>query len=153
MAKRPTFSYEAALQLARGYNMTAKHLELVHQAEVKARKVRPIVETIGWVASTTVLQALALELLLKALVHRAGVGVPPTHHLVELFQLLPQGQRDAADARYAARGALTERKTLAEVLAYCDDAFATWRYLHEKPSVECSMGEMMRAFAVLQEGS
>ena len=66
--------------------------------------------------------------------------------------MLPPNVRDAAEARYVATRQSWMRGTLAEILAACATAFETWRYLHEQPSVHCSMGEMQRAFAVLSEG-
>ncbi len=44
------------------------------------------------------------------------------------------------------------RATLAEVLAYSAPVFEMWRYQHEHPHVEASIGEMQSAFESLADG-
>jgi hypothetical protein len=94
------------------------------------------------------LEALALELLLKAKLLRAGTRPPKWHNHSDLFALLPAAEQQDAEQVYQANRDPTTRATLAEVLDLSAKAFERWRYHHEQPAAP-SLGEMQRAFSSL----
>lgn len=109
-------------------------------------------ETMSRVVSSTVLEALALELILKVKIDRMGIKIPKTHNHADLFAELPAPERQQAGQRYQSSRHRAMRPTIEEALAFSADAFESWRYLHEHQHVEASMGEMQRAFNALVHG-
>jgi hypothetical protein len=105
-------------------------------------------ETLGIVAGVTVLEALALELVLKARLLQSGINPPKWHSHSDLFALLPEAEQQVAGQIYQANRNSAMRETLAEVLNFSAKAFERWRYHHEQPA-EASLGEMQQAFDVL----
>jgi len=106
----------------------------------------------GKAAGAVVLEALALEILLKARLLRAGIPVPRWHDHSALYGLLPDTERQEAEQRYQSAGWPPMRATLAEALSASANLFVEWRYMHEEISVEASLGEMQRAYAALADG-
>ena len=105
-------------------------------------------ETLGVVAGVTVLEALALELVLKARLLQSGIKPPKWHSHSDLFALLPDAEQQVAGQIYQANRHSAMRETLAEVLNFSAEAFERWRYHNEQPA-EASLREMQRAFDVL----
>ena len=173
---KPPFDAGAALKTARGYHDSAALLESIRKEELASLpRVEPQIaqgngfcavgfahvgldmdflnRNQGYAISATVLEALALEIVLKVRLARAGLAVPRTHSHAELFDALPASDRQAAEERYKMGGHPFRSTTLEAALADSDDVFETWRYLYEEPAgVEASTGEMRRAFRVLAEG-
>jgi hypothetical protein len=106
-------------------------------------------QIVGRTASATALEALALELVLKVRLSRAGVPVRKMHNHADLFAKLPASDKKDAEERYQARRHPAMRATLAEVLTYSANVFEDWRYMHEHHHVQASMAEMQRAFEAL----
>jgi hypothetical protein len=150
----PPFNADAAMKVACGFHGTACLLEGILKQErlaLKSIDLETINHLLGRTASMVMLEALAVELALKVRLDRAGITVARTHNHANLFEL-PAADRKDAEERYQARRHPAMRATLAEVLAYSAPVFEMWRYQHEHPSVEASLGEMQRAFDALAEG-
>jgi hypothetical protein len=149
------FNAEAALRAARGYHSTAALLERVYREEQASLKegvnftVDMVHEIISRVVSSTVLEALAVELVLKVRLSQAGIPIPKTHNHAKLFDHLPLSERKESGQRYRAIRHPTMRATIEEALAFSAAVFERWRYIHEHQSVEASMLEMQRAFNAL----
>ena len=162
MHRRPTitsgsFNAEGALKAARGYHSTAMLLERIQQEMASKKRgvtltADTLNETMGRVLSSTVLEALALELVLKVKLDQAGIKIPRTHDHAALFAKLPAPEQQQAGRLYQTSRHPAMRATIEEVLAFSADAFERWRYLHEHQQVEASMGEMQRAFNALVHG-
>jgi HEPN domain-containing protein len=141
---------ENVAKAARVIHNAANQLEKVH-ADAKSDTsidCAYLDETVGMIAGATVLEALALELVLKARLIRAGTRPPKWHSHSDLFALLPAAEQLDAEQIYQANRHPTMRATLAEVLDHTAKAFERWRYHHEQPA-EPSLGEMQRAFGSL----
>ena len=110
-------------------------------------------EGTGRVAGAIVLEALALEIVLKARLLRAEIPVPRTHDHSALYGLLPDAEKQEAEQRYQTAGWPPMRATtLAEALSASANVFVEWRYMHEHVSVQASTGEIRRAYAALADG-
>jgi HEPN domain-containing protein len=105
-------------------------------------------ETLGITAGVTVLEALALELALKARLLQSGIKPPKWHSHSDLFALLPHAEQQVAGQIYQANRLSAMPETLAEVLNFTAKAYERWRYHNEQPA-EASLGEMQRAFDAL----
>jgi len=146
------------MKAARGFHETAALLEKIHKQDLisvpkgTTLDVDIISQIMGRITSATVLEALALELILKARLNLAGLAVKRTHNHATLFAKLPSSEREQARQLYQASRHPAMRATLEEALAYSGQVFEQWRYLHEHPQVEASMGEMQRAFEALAHG-
>ena len=133
-------------------------LERIHREEMASIKERKtftidiLNETMGRVVSSTVLEALALELVLKVKLDQAKIEIPITHDLATLFAKLPAPEQRQVGRRYQTSRHPAMRPTIEEALAFSSDAFERWRYLHEHQYVEASMGEMQCAFNALVHG-
>jgi hypothetical protein len=153
--KQP-YNADGAMKAARGFHGTAGLLEVIHKQELarlpKGTSLEPelLNQVVGRTASATVLEALALELVLKVRLNRAGVAVRRTHNHADLFAKLPASDKKDAEERYQARHPAM-RATLSEVLTYSANVFENWRYIHEHHHVQASMGEMQRAFESLAD--
>ena len=98
------------------------------------------------------LEALALEIVLKARLLRSGIAIPRTHDHASLYASLPDVEKQDVGQRYQSARHPAMGPTLADALAFRANVFAKWRYLHERGLVEASMGEMRRAFRALDDG-
>jgi hypothetical protein len=112
------------LKAARGFLEPARELEAIHRRET-APVPKGIVLDSAWIdrvsgriVSATVLEAVAVELALKARLTRAGVKPPNIHNHLKLFALLPQADRDEVEKEYQGRRHPMMRKTFACGLAY-----------------------------------
>jgi HEPN domain len=149
---------ENILRVARGFLDTARELEATHRRETAPPPKGTTIDSAwldraqGRIVSATILEALAVELALKARLTHAHVEPPNTHDHLELFKELPSEIRDEADREYQSRRHPAMRKTLAEALAFSAKVFVDWRYAYEHPSVQASGGEMFHAFAALTAG-
>ena len=105
-------------------------------------------EALGIMGGVTALEALALELVLKARLLQSGTKPPKWRSHSDLFALLPDAEQQIAGRTYQANRDSEMRETLAEVLNFSAEAFERWRHHNEQPA-EASLGEMQRAFDVL----
>jgi hypothetical protein len=105
-------------------------------------------DMLGMLGGVTVLEALALELVLKARLLQSGIIPPKWHSHSDLFALLPEAEQQVAGQIYQANRHSAMRETLAEVLDFTTKAYERWRYHHERPA-EASWGEVQRAFDAL----
>jgi hypothetical protein len=105
-------------------------------------------EKLGMLAGATVLEALALELALKARLLRTGVQPPKWHSHSDLYALLPEVEQQGAEQTYQADRHDSMRATSAELLDFSAKAFERWRHHNEQPT-EASLGEMHCAFGAL----
>jgi hypothetical protein len=138
----------------------AKAARVIHSAANQLEEVRAdarpdasidsayLDETIGMVPGAKVLEALALELVLKARLLRAGIRPPKWHSHSDLFALLPAAEQQGAERIYQTGRQPAMRATLAEVLDISAKAFERWRYHQEQPA-QPSIGEMQHAFNAL----
>jgi hypothetical protein len=115
---------------------------------VEVRADADLNETLGVMAGATVLEALALELVLKARLLRAGVKPPKWHSHSDLFALLPAAEQQDADQNYQANRLTAMRATLTAVLDFSANAFERWRHHNEQPT-GASLDEMQLAFNAL----
>ena len=132
-----------------GYSANLREQEKLPPEQKKPR--RPVGEVASMAISAVVLEALALELVLKVRLYRAGKTPPKSHNLATLFAKLPASERREITQRFRASrqpGALT----LGQLLAYSAEAFEQWRYMHEHERVEASVSDMREAFDVLAYG-
>jgi hypothetical protein len=149
---------ENILRVARGFLDTARELEAIHRREIAPPPKGATIDLAwldrsqGRIVSATMLEALAVELALKARLVGARGEAPGIHDHSELFEMLPPEIRDQADREYQSRRHPAMRKTLAEALAFSSKVFVDWRYAYEHPSVQASGGEMFHAFAALTAG-
>jgi hypothetical protein len=104
-------------------------------------------ETVGMMVGATVLEALALELVLKARLLRAGITPAKWHSHSDLFSLLPAAEQQDAELIYQA-GHPVSPPTLAGILDVTAKAFERWRY-HAEQSSDANVDEMQRAFDAL----
>jgi hypothetical protein len=110
-------------------------------------------ERIGCAASAVVLEALAVEIALKARLKQAGQNVPDEHDHSKLFPLLPQKERADIQSRYEGRrskGLMAD--TVDEVFKVSGKTFVSWRYMYEQSDgVTARVGEMRCVFEALAE--
>ncbi len=130
---------EAALRAERGYHSTAALLERVHREEQASLKegvnstVDMLHEMMSRVVSSTVLEALAVELVLKVRLSQAGIPIPKTHNHANLFDRLPLSERKESGQRYRASRHPAMRATIEEAL----ERFPIrWNHLIEKESLK-----------------
>jgi HEPN domain len=149
---------ESALKVARGFLNTARELESIHRRETAPPPKGTTLDQ-DWldrvtarIVSATMLEALAVELALKARLISANIEPPREHDHLKLFEQLPSEIQEQAEREYQSRRHPAMRKTLAEALAFSAKVFVDWRYAYEHPSVVASGGEMFHAFAALTEG-
>jgi hypothetical protein len=110
----------------------------------------------GRAAGMVVLEALAIELVLKARLLRAGAlskQLAREHDHAALYAELPDTEKQESQQRYQSGRNPFTREKLADALAFSAKKFNEWRYMHEEPKgVEASLGEMQRAFVALADG-
>ncbi len=156
-----TFTAEVAMKTARGYHYAAGELEALHQQRIATvpqgifLDPATIDRLVGRAAGAVVLEALALEIALKARLLRSGIsfaGLRDKHDHSALYALVPNIEKQEAEQRYQSTRHPAMRPTLAEALSFSAQVFKQWRYMHEHASVQTSMGEMQRAFVALAHG-
>jgi hypothetical protein len=152
------FNPDTAIKAARGFHGAACLLEKAHQSNMAQLSAHPSTDIYSPFEDTTpgavVLESLALELVLKVRLYRAGIWgrKTKTHKHRDLFALLPATDKCDTEQRYQAYRHPAMRATLEEVLNFSSDIFETWRYPHEHSHVVVSTGEMQRAFRALADG-
>jgi HEPN domain-containing protein len=144
------YTVDRAAKAARVFHIAANRLEELRGDTKPDANIDTayLDETLGIMAGVTVLEALALELVLKARLLQSGINPPKWHSHSDLFALLPEAEQQVAGQIYQANRNSAMRETLAEVLNFSAKAFERWRYHHEQPA-EASLGEMQQAFDVL----
>ncbi|MCS3757366.1 HEPN domain-containing protein [Salinibacter ruber] len=106
-------------------------------------------ETTDLGAPMTVLRVFSLELYLKALLKERSGDYPYTHDLSELFEALPESDREAFEHRWRERekvfreedvfdieGNSRDVKGVGEVLYNIRDHFENWRYYFDSQHAE-----------------
>jgi hypothetical protein len=100
---------------------------------------------LGRTAGAVVLEAVAIEIVLKARLRRAGISfanLRDKHDHSALFALVPDVEKREAEQRYQSAPAM--RATLAEALSFSARVFTQWRYMYEQVSVEASLNKKNR---------
>jgi hypothetical protein len=154
------FTVEGAMKAARSFHHAAGKLEASwHIGPVPEGVTLDqafIEKLIGERAGAVVLEALALELVLKAILQRAGISfarLQDKHDHSALFALVPDAEKQEAEQRYqSVRHPAMKAASLDQALSSSAQVFKQWRYMHEQNSVQASMGEMQRAFTALAHG-
>jgi hypothetical protein len=126
--KQP-FTAETAMKAARGFHATAalvEEIQIQQMADVKSVEIANR-NFIGRAASAFVLEALALELVLKARLVAEGLPVETTHDHAKLFAKLSASVQQEAGLRYQGSLHPTMQATLKEALAYSAPVFEQWR--------------------------
>jgi hypothetical protein len=120
------YAVDTAAQAARVFHIAANQLEeLRGDAKPDANiDTAYLDETLGTTAGVTILEALALELVLKARLLQSGIKPPNWHSHSDLFALLPHAEQQVAGQIYQANRHSAMPETLAEVLNFS----ARWRY-------------------------
>ena len=141
---------DRAAQAARVFHVAANQLERLRSDTKPDANIDTayLDEMLGMLGGVTVLEALALELVLKARLLQSGINPPKWHSHSDLFALLPEAEQQVAGQIYQAHRHSAMRETLAEVLNFSAKAYERWRYHNEQPA-EASLGEMQRAFEAL----
>ena len=106
---------------------------------------------LGYATSAVVLEALALEIALKARLKHAGQDVPDEHDHSKLFSQLPQNERTDIQSRYQGRrlnGLMAD--TIEDVFSESGKTLTNWRYVYERSEgVTARVGAMRYAFEAL----
>jgi hypothetical protein len=160
LGRSGTFTVERAMQAARGFHHASGELQAAQHRFIRRRLSQlPTKVTAdqfaGWSTGALVLEALAVELVLKARLKRAGIsfaGLPDKHDHSALYALMRDVEKQEADQRYQSSRHPMMRATLAEALDFSAEVFMKWRYIHEHGPLQANMGEMQRAFAALADG-
>jgi HEPN domain len=141
---------DGAAKAARIFHVAATQLEELRSDTKPDANIdtASLDEMLGMLGGVTVLEALALELVLKARLLRSGIKPPKWHSHSDLFALLPEAEQQVAGQIYQTNRHSAMRDTLAEVLNFTAKAYERWRYHHERPA-EASWGEVQRAFDAL----
>ncbi len=141
---------DRAAQAARVFHVAASQLERLRSDTTPEANIDTayLDEMLGMLGGVTVLEALALELVLKARLLQSGINPPKWHSHSDLFALLPEAEQQVAGQIYQAHRHSAMRETLAEVLNFSAKAYERWRYHNEQPAEAC-LGEMQRAFEAL----
>ena len=112
------YTVDRAANAARVFHNAANRLEKLRgdtKPDANSDTAR-LDETLGIMAGVTVLEALALELVLKARLLQSGIEPPKWHSHSDLFALLPEAQQQVAEQNYQANRHSAMRESLAEVL-------------------------------------
>src|SRR5262249_15383902 len=120
-----TFTLEAIMKTARGFHHAAAELEASNRQKIRPGQVgidlAYLEQLMGRSAGAVVLEALAVELVLRARLQRAGISfakLPDKHDHSALYALMPDLERQEADQRYQASRYRAMRATLAEALGF-----------------------------------
>jgi hypothetical protein len=140
---------DKVLKAARVFHVAADQLEKVRaDARPDANIDTAYLDELGMTDGATVLEAMALELVLKARLLRAGTRPPKWHSHFDLFGLMPDTEQQEAERSYQTSRAPQMQATLAEALDHSAKAFERWRFHQEQPA-EARLAEMRAAFNVL----
>jgi hypothetical protein len=159
MGTQTPFDSASALEVARSFHSAAVSLEQVAaqtQACVRSGNLaltgEAMKQLLGEKSVPVVLHALAIEILLKVRLHRAGVKVRKTHDHDKLYANLPVAERKALSRRYVEQRRFPfKSQSLQAALEWSTDAFEKWRYRYEWQNVNASVGEMLLVYEVLSE--
>ena len=126
---------DRAAKAARIFHVAATRLEELRGDTKPGTNINTasLDEMLGMLGGVTVLEALALELVLKARLLQSVITPPKWHSHSDLFALLPEAEQQVAGRIYQANRHSAMRETLAEVLNFSTNAYERWRYHHEKP--------------------
>lgn len=146
----------AAANLAKQFNEAARRLHeqsalALASAERNITDISAMHNLQGTTFGSVMLQAFALELIIKAL--RFKHGLPRKtgsagHSLHGLFVDLPQPIKDKAAATYAAN---VSTSTLDSLLRDYARAFEEWRYMFEYKPNGAALGDLQKAFDAICE--
>jgi hypothetical protein len=97
-------------------------------------------------AGAVVLEAIAIELVLKVRLKRARISfdsLRDKHDHSALYSLVPDLEKQEAEQQYQwIRHPPFRATTLAEALSFSAKVFVKFRYMHGEPPVEASLGEV-----------
>jgi hypothetical protein len=140
---------DRVVEAARVFHVAADQLEKVRAgAKPDANIDTAYLDELGMMGGATVLEAMALKLVLKARLVRAGTRPPKWHSHFDLFGLLPDAEQQEAEQSYQTSRGPEMQPTLAEALDLSAKAFERWRFHQELPA-EARLAEMRAAFNVL----
>jgi hypothetical protein len=140
---------DRVVEAARVFNTAAHQLEQVRANTNPGANIDTVyLDELGMIGGATVLEAMALELVLKARVLLAGTKPPRWHSHFDLFGLLPDAEQQEAEQSYQASRGPEMQATLAEALDFSAKAFERWRFHQEQPAA-ARLAEMRAAFDVL----
>jgi capsular polysaccharide biosynthesis protein len=132
-----SFNHYLAASTARGFHVVGNDLIQVLLQPMASQSI-PSEVAFGRVAASAVLQALAIEIVLKAIAQKVGKPVINAHNHVTLLAALPADIQAACRAHYQARleaATVTDKASLIAdldgVLAVSATVFVEWRYLYE----------------------
>ena len=127
---------DGAAKAARIFHVAATQLEELRSDTKPDANIdtASLDEMLGMLGGVTVLEALALELVLKARLLRSGIKPPKWHSHSDLFALLPEAEQQVAGQIYQTNRHSAMRDTLAEVLNFTAKAYERWRYHNEQPA-------------------
>jgi capsular polysaccharide biosynthesis protein len=153
-----SFNHDLAASTARGFHVVGNDLVQVLLHPMASHSIPPEV-AFGRMAASAVLQALAIEIVLKAIAQKVGKPVIKAHNHVKLFAALPTDIQAACRARYQARteaATVTDKASLLadldRVLAVSATVFLDWRYLYEADAgLSYKNHEIWLAFEALAE--
>ena len=100
---------------------------------------------LGGFSGSIVLHAFAIELALKAVCVKRGLGYPKIHDLWRLFSSLPPTDQATAESGWKQKN-LSSLASLGEVLKSNANAFEKWRYQHEYGPTIIVSEELSHAF-------
>jgi hypothetical protein len=164
------FDADGALRIALAYDTAASHLRTTG-APVPLGTTPPAdraARALGQWAGMVVLEALAIELVLKVRVSRAGQPVEKTHSHSNLLVVLPAAERTELERRYQESNppqssvAIVNKTptmlyqlsappdTLEKLLEASGSLFVKWRYMFQETVVEAPAEQMFHAFAALR---
>jgi hypothetical protein len=146
----------AVAKHARGMHAVARQTDQSYQqspSRVVGRGTQPdhvMDQIVGQATAVAILDALALELMLKARLYLADRPVKNTHDHGKLFADLPNNEKADLEKKYASQRHSSMASTLQEALSRSGAVFVEWRYMYEHPQVTAHNTEMEVAFDVLK---
>ncbi|HEY3798367.1 MAG TPA: hypothetical protein VGL58_08435 [Caulobacteraceae bacterium] len=148
------YDYRDVLATADGHFLAADELFGAHRRMVALQlntsgDIAFVTRLNALTASAFVLQAIALELGLKARLLKAGVSPGNVHHHRKLFDKLPESDRAVLIEAYNERWVANPVRPLPDALDMSANIFVQWRYRHEHFALTANGGEMRFAFEVV----
>ncbi len=146
----------AAANLAKQFNEAARRLHeqsalAIASAKGQITDTSAIHSLLGTTFGSVMLQAFALELIIKALRYKHSLPRKTRadgHNLLGLFADLPKPIKDKVAAAYADK---VSTSTLDSLLRDYARAFEEWRYMFEYNPKEAALGDLQNAFDAICE--
>lgn len=151
-----TSQHHAAANLARQFNEAARRLheqsaKALGSADAQITDTSEIHNLLGTAFGSVMLQAFALELIVKALRYKHGLPQkkgPAGHHLHDLFSDLPEPIKKKVVGAYAGNASARHypSTSLESLLKEYARAFEEWRYMYDYKPKNAALGELQVAF-------